>query len=111
MGLIPFTRAINFSKRPPTVDGRNPAPPKKPWKDDPPGNTNEQCFPHGLKEVQDSVHPQPVGEPPLFVSTSTALQSWCARGASADALRRLPPAASAAVAGGLGAARRKGAAA
>ena len=28
----------------PTVDGRNPAPPKKPWKDDSPVNTNKQWF-------------------------------------------------------------------
>ena len=28
-----------------TVDGRNPAPPKKPWNDDSPVNTNKQRFP------------------------------------------------------------------
>ena len=28
-----------------TVDGRNPAPPKKPWNDDSPVNTNKQWFP------------------------------------------------------------------
>ena len=28
-----------------TVDGRNPAPPKKPWNDDSPVNTNNQWFP------------------------------------------------------------------
>ena len=28
-----------------TVDGRNPAPPKKPWNADSPVNTNQPCFP------------------------------------------------------------------
>ena len=27
-----------------TVDGRNPAPPKKPWNDESPVNTNQQWF-------------------------------------------------------------------
>ena len=34
------------------------APPKKPWNDDSPANTNEQWFPMVLKVVQDFVHPQ-----------------------------------------------------
>ena len=29
----------------PTVDGQNPAPPKKPWNNDSPVNTNKQRFP------------------------------------------------------------------
>ena len=32
-----------------TVDGRNPAPPQRPWKDDCPVNTNKQWFPIVLK--------------------------------------------------------------
>ena len=40
------------------MDGRNPAPPKKPWNDDSPANTNEQWFPMVLKVVQDFVHQQ-----------------------------------------------------
>ena len=41
----------------PTVDGRNPAPPKKPWNDDSPVNTNNQWFPHGFKVAPDFVYP------------------------------------------------------
>ena len=33
----------------PTVDGPNAAPPKKPWNDDSPANTNEQWFPIASK--------------------------------------------------------------
>ena len=40
-----------------TVDGQNPAPPKKPRNDDSPANTNKKCFPW-FKVVQDFVHPQ-----------------------------------------------------
>ena len=48
----PFSRVAFFifasgsrGNHPPTVDGRNPAPPKKPWNDDSPVKTNEQWFP------------------------------------------------------------------
>ena len=42
-----------------TVDGRNPAPPKKPWNDDPPANTNKQWFSMISKWCEmDFVHPQ-----------------------------------------------------
>ena len=34
------------------------APPKKPWNDDSPVNTNKQWFFHGFKTVQNFVHPQ-----------------------------------------------------
>ena len=40
-------KASHFSCRTesaPTMDGRNPAPPKKPWNDDSPANTNKQWF-------------------------------------------------------------------
>ena len=50
----------------PTVDGRNPAPPKKPWGDAAPVNTNKQWFAMVSKRVvQDFVHPQYV----RYVST------------------------------------------
>ena len=45
----------------PTVDGQNPALPKKPWKDDSLVNTNKQWFPMDSKwceRILDSVHPQ-----------------------------------------------------
>ena len=46
-----------------TVDGRNPAPPKKPCNDDSPVNTNKRYgFNHGFKVVRtDLVHPQYLG--------------------------------------------------
>ena len=43
---------------PHTVDGRNPAPPRKSENDDSPVNTNKQMVSHGFKVVQDFVHPQ-----------------------------------------------------
>ena len=46
------------ASEPHTVDRRNPAPPKKPWNDDSPVNTNKQWFSHDFKVVQDFVHPQ-----------------------------------------------------
>ena len=41
-----------------TVDGRNPAPPKKPCNDDSPVNTNKLMVSHGFNMVEDFVHPQ-----------------------------------------------------
>ena len=43
----------------PTVDGYKShfAPPKKPWNNDSPVNTNTHNGSHGLKVVQDFVHP------------------------------------------------------
>ena len=41
-----------------TVDGRNHAPPKKPWDNDCPANTKKQWFPVVSKAVQDFAHPQ-----------------------------------------------------
>ena len=40
------------------VDGQNPAPPKNPWNEDSPVNTNEQWFPMLSLVMQDFVHPQ-----------------------------------------------------
>ena len=45
----------------PTVDGRNPAPPKRPWRDDSPANTNKRYgFNHGFQLVRNGFrnHPQ-----------------------------------------------------
>ena len=36
---------VLFSQLKATVDGRNPVPPQRPWKDDSPANTNKQWFP------------------------------------------------------------------
>ena len=41
-----------------TVDGRNPAPPKNPWDDDFPVNTNKQWFPEVSTCELDFDHPQ-----------------------------------------------------
>ena len=41
-----------------TVGGRNPAPPKKPRKDDSPRKYQQKMVSHGFKVVQDFVHPQ-----------------------------------------------------
>ena len=44
--LYPFSRAtVYVTTRTPTVDGRNFAPPNKPWNDDSPVNTNKKSFP------------------------------------------------------------------
>ena len=41
-----------------TVDGRNPAPPKRPWRDDSPVNTNERYgFNHGFQLVRNGFCP------------------------------------------------------
>ena len=42
-----------------TVDGQNPAPPKKPWDNDCPVHTNKQWFPMAFMVVQDFVHLAP----------------------------------------------------
>ena len=43
----------------PPVDGRNPAPPQRPWKDDSPVNTNKEWLPMISKKCEmDFVHPQ-----------------------------------------------------
>ena len=41
-----------------TVDEIHFAPPRKPWYDDSPVNTNQQMASHGFKVVQEFVHPQ-----------------------------------------------------
>ena len=42
------------------MDGQNPAPPKKPWNDDSPENTNKQGFPMGSKWVRIGFRPSTV---------------------------------------------------
>ena len=44
-----------------TLDGRNPAPPKQSWNDDPPVYVKQTVVPHGFNLVQDFVHPQYCG--------------------------------------------------
>ena len=55
-----------------TVDGRNPAPPKKQWNDAFPVNTNKQWCP--MFQMQDFVHPQQVSLTCWMLLVSTISQ-------------------------------------
>ena len=65
---VPATRlgdAHHFSGHSHTMDGRNPAPPKKPWIDDSLVNTEQTMGPRGFKVVRNGVRPStavPLGE-------------------------------------------------
>ena len=79
-----------------TVDGRNPAPPKKPWNDDSPVNTNTQWFPMVSKWCRiSSIHsrfppgfPQTAIDFPLASHTRSLASSVHPFARSGGALRR-----------------------
>ena len=76
-----------------TVDGRNPAPPKKPWNDDSLVNDNQQWFPMVLKWCEmDFVHPQ-YGQKaelwlrrpsPVFAAVQPRLELCISEGSASD---------------------------
>ena len=65
-----------------TVDGRNPAPPKKPWNDDSPANTNKPYgFPFSVRGAKRMSQPSTVGilvNPANQGETARGNQSWVA---------------------------------
>ena len=77
--LYPATRRLQGGFQP-TVDGRNPAPPQRPWKDDLPVNTNKQWFPSGAKWIS-SIHSMgpECPPPPLEASLDAGERVVCAR--------------------------------
>ena len=63
------------------MNGRNPAPPKKPWNDDSPVNTNKQWFRMVSKWCRNFVHPQyvicPQKHPGGLLSLESNLVCFC----------------------------------
>ena len=71
-----------------TVDGRNPAPPQRPWKDDSPVNTNKQWLPWFPSGAVDGFRPSTVSPEVSLVEVTEApaghRELRCKRSASAS---------------------------
>ena len=61
----------------PTVDKRNPAPPKNPWIYDSLVNTTQTMVPRGFKVVQDFVHPRYVDTYSCRELGAFPMAGWC----------------------------------
>ena len=58
------------------MDGRNPAPPKEPWSDDPLVKTDKQRFPMVSWVVQDFAQPQYISDMPARMPSGCLTVAW-----------------------------------